>query len=88
MMVAITNSIENATLKFIDVRNTILVKEIRRKDSSEALTSNSVLNVDNRGMSTERNKGNENRGKSKNERGKSMNSKNLKSIVTVIRLVT
>ena len=79
MRAAVANSIGNAKLKFIDVRNTILTEEVQRKDSSEALTSNSALNVDNRGMSFERNsnKGNGNQGKSKNGRGKSRNSRNL-----------
>ena len=58
--VAIANSIGNATLKFIDVRNVTLMDEVRRKDSGEASTSNSVLNVDNKGRSSERNKGNRN----------------------------
>ena len=58
MRAAITNSIGNATLKFIDVRNDILANEVRRKDSGEATTSNSVLNVDGRGRHSERNKGN------------------------------
>ena len=58
MRAAITNSIGNATLKFIDVMNAILVEEVRRKDSREALTSNSALNIDGSGRSSERNKGN------------------------------
>ena len=74
---AITNSIRNATLKFIDVRNAILAEEVQRKDSGEASTSNSALNVDNRGRSFEMNKGNENRGKSKNGKGKSRNGRIL-----------
>ena len=79
MRAAITNSIRNAKLKFIDVRNTILAEEVQRKDSSEASTSNSALNVDNRGRSSERNsnKGNGNQGKSKNRRDKSKNCRNL-----------
>ena len=62
MRTTITNSIWNATLKFTDVRNAILAEEVRRKDSGEASISNSALNVDNRGRSSERNsnKGNEN----------------------------
>ena len=36
-----------------------------------------ALNVDNRGRSSKRNKGNRNRGKSKNERSKSKNCRNL-----------
>ena len=59
MRAAITNSIGNATLKFIDVRNAILAEEVRRKDSGEASTSNLALNIDGRGRSSYRNKGNE-----------------------------
>ena len=77
MRVAITNLIWNATLKFIDVRNAILAKEVRRKDSGEVSSSNSVLNVDGRGRSSDKNKGNGNRGKSKNRRSKSRNGRTL-----------
>ena len=79
MRTTITNSIRNAKLQFIDARNTILAEEVRRKDFGEASTSNSALNVDNRGRSSKRNSytGNGNRGKSKNRRGKSKNSINL-----------
>ena len=79
MRAAITNSIRNAKLKFVDVRNIILMEEVCRKDSSEVSTSNSSLNVDNRGRSFERNsnKGDGNRGKSKNGRGKLKNGRNL-----------
>ena len=80
MRATITNSIENAKLKFIDIRNAILEEEVRRKDYGEASTSNLVLNVDNKGRRFERNsnKGNVNRGKSNNGRGKSRSYRNLK----------
>ena len=55
MRAAVTNSIGNAKLKFIDIRDTILAKEIHRKDSGEASTSSSALNVENRGRNFERN---------------------------------
>ena len=81
MRAAITNSIRNAKLKFIDVRNAILEEEVQRKHSAEGSTSNSALNVDNRGRRSEKNlnNGNENRGKSKNGRGKSRINKSLES---------
>ena len=62
MRVVITNSIRNAKLQFINVRNAILAEEVRRKDSGKASTSNSALNVENKGRSYERssNKGNGN----------------------------
>ena len=77
MRVAITNSLGNAALKFIDVRNSILAEEIRRKDAGEPSTSNSALNVDNRGRNSDRNsnRGNGNRGKSRNGRSKSRNGR-------------
>ena len=78
MRASITNSIGNATLKFTNVRNAILAEEFWRKDSGEASTSNSALNVDNRGRSSDRNQGNGNRGKSKNERRKLRNGRNIK----------
>ena len=79
MRTTITDSIGNAKLHFIDVRNTILLEEPCRKDYNEASISNSVLNVDNRGRSSERNsyKGNGNWGKSKNRREKLKNDRNL-----------
>ena len=77
MKAAIINSIGNAILKFIDVRNAILVKKVWRKDFGEASTSNLVLNVDGRGRNYERNKGNGKLGKSKNGMGKSRNGRNL-----------
>ena len=77
MRAAITNSIGNAILKFIDVKNAILVEEVQRKDSGEALSSNSALNVDDRRRSSDRNKGNGNKGKSKNRRSKSRNGRTL-----------
>ena len=55
MRAAITNLIGNAKLKFIDVWNTILAEEVRTKDSGKASTSNSMLNVDYRRISFERN---------------------------------
>ena len=77
MRAAITNSIGNATLKFIDVRNAILAEDVQRKDFGKASSSNSMLNVDGRGRSFDRNKGNGNKGKSKNGRGKSRNGRTL-----------
>ena len=79
MRAAITNSIGNATLKFIDVRNAILAEEVQKKDSGEASSSNSTLNVDGRGRSSDRNKGNGNKGKSKNGISKSRNGWTLES---------
>ena len=56
MRAAITNSIGNATLKFIDVRNVILVEELRRKDSGKASSSNLAMNVDGIGRSSDKTK--------------------------------
>ena len=77
MRIAITKSIGNAKLQFIDVKNSILAKDIRRKDSGEASTSNSALNVENKGKSSKKssNKGNGDQGKSKNGKDKSKNSR-------------
>ena len=70
MRAAITNSIENAKLKFIDVKNVILAEEVRRKDSGEASTSNSALNVNNRGRSSERNLNKDNGPQVKSKNGR------------------
>ena len=45
---AIPNSIRNAKLQFINVRNTILTEEVHRKDFGEASTLNSTLNIEKR----------------------------------------
>ena len=49
MIETITNSIGNAKLQFIDIRNTILAEEVHRKNFDEASTLNSALNIENRG---------------------------------------
>ncbi|KAJ0082195.1 hypothetical protein Patl1_12186 [Pistacia atlantica] len=53
MRVVISNSTSNAKLKLTDVKDKILVEEVRRKDSSE-ITSN-ALNVETRGRGYDRN---------------------------------
>ena len=78
----------HAILEFIDVRNAILAEEVQRKDSGEASSSNSTLNVDSKGRSSDRNKGNGNKGKSKNGRGKSRNGRTLECFGIVVRRVT
>lgn len=43
MRAAVTNSIRNVKLKFVDVRNFILVKEVCRKDLGEVSSSNRLF---------------------------------------------
>ena len=46
-----SNSIGNSNLKFNDVKDQILVEELRKKNPGEATTSNFALNVRTRGRS-------------------------------------
>ena len=78
MRAIVINLIGNAKLKFIDIRDTILIEEIHKKDSGEALTLNSVLNVENKGKNFEKNfnEGNS-KGKLRFSKSKSRNERNV-----------
>ena len=77
MRVAITNSIENTKLKFIDIKDTILVKEICVKDYGKALTLSLVLNIDNRGRNFKRNSNKSNSKDKSKFKSKSKRRKNV-----------
>ncbi|RVW62693.1 hypothetical protein CK203_062669 [Vitis vinifera] len=51
MRAIVSNFLGNAKLKFNDIRDQILVEEVRRIDSSEALIASSTLNLENKGAS-------------------------------------
>ncbi|KAE8676962.1 cytochrome P450 71A9-like [Hibiscus syriacus] len=68
---AVSSSSGNNKLKFDDVRDLVLSKEIRRRESGEASTS-STLHTESRGRTSERNS---NHGRSKYRRGKSRTGK-------------
>ena len=59
---AISNSTGNEKLKYYDIRDLILVEEIRRKNAGEISGSSSTLNLETKGMGNDRNS---NRGRSK-----------------------
>ena len=59
---AVTNSTGKEKLKYNDIRDLILVEEIRRRDAGETSESSSALNFETRGKGNDRNS---NRGKSK-----------------------
>ena len=59
---AISNSTGKEKLKYNDIRDLILVEEIRRKDASEISGSSSALNLETKGMGNDKNS---NRGRSK-----------------------
>lgn len=46
MKVAISNLLGSAKLNFVEIRDAVLAEEIHRKDSGEASTSSSALNID------------------------------------------
>ena len=60
-----SNSTGKTKLKFDDIRDLILVEEVRRIDSDEFLGSGSTLNVDNQGKSNRKDDRSSNRGRSK-----------------------
>ncbi|KAJ0101106.1 hypothetical protein Patl1_05110 [Pistacia atlantica] len=68
MRAAISNSTGSAKLKLTDVRDKILIEEVRRKDSGE-ITSN-ALNVETSGKGYDRNS-NQGKGRSKSRNGRS-----------------
>ncbi|KAJ0093425.1 hypothetical protein Patl1_25692 [Pistacia atlantica] len=68
MRAAISNSISSAKLKLTDVRDKILIEEVRRKDLGE-ITLN-ALNVETKGRGYNRNS-NQGRGRSKSRNGRS-----------------
>ena len=54
MTAKVSNSIGNLKLKFSDVRNGILAKEVRRKDLGEVTTLKFVVYVGTKGRSYEK----------------------------------
>ncbi|KAB5514235.1 hypothetical protein DKX38_028141 [Salix brachista] len=62
MRMAVSNSASKSKLNYDDIRDLILAKEVRRRDSSEISGSSSTLNVDSRGKAQNMNL---NRGRSK-----------------------
>ncbi|KAE8673187.1 hypothetical protein F3Y22_tig00111807pilonHSYRG00005 [Hibiscus syriacus] len=70
-VIAVSSSSGNNKLKFDDVQDLVLSKEIRRRELGEASTS-SALHTESRGRTSERNS---NRGRSKSRRGKSRTGK-------------
>ena len=69
---AISNSIGKEKLKYNDIRDLILVEEIRRKDAGETSGSGSALNLETRGRGNNRNS---NRGRSKSRNSNRNRSK-------------
>jgi len=68
-VMAVSNFCETRTLKFDDVVGVLLSEEARIKSSGSAETSKSVLSIDRRGRSMNRDK--KTNGKSKSGRGNS-----------------
>ena len=72
MRMAISNSVGKAKLKYDDIRDLVLVEEVRRKDSGELLGLGSTLNVNYKGKGNNRDYKGSNKGRSKfKNRGKS-----------------
>ena len=69
---AISNSTGKEKLKYNDIRDLILVEEIRRKDAGEISGSSSALNLETKGMGNDRNS---NRGRSKSRNSNRNRSK-------------
>ena len=62
---AVSNSTRKEKLKYNDIRDLILAKEIRRRDAGESSGSGSALNLETRGRGNDRNS-NRDRSKSRN----------------------
>ena len=69
---AISNSTGKEKLKYNDIRDLILVEEIRRKNAGEISGSSSALNLETKGMGNDRNS---NRGRSKSRNSNRNRSK-------------
>ena len=69
---AVSNSTRKEKLKYNDIRDLILVEEIRRKDASESSGSGSALNLETRDRGNDRNS---NRGRSKSRNSNRNRSK-------------
>ena len=68
----ISNSTGKEKLKYNDIQDLILVKEIRRRDAGETSGSSSALNLEIRGRGNDRNS---NRGRSKSKNSNQNRSK-------------
>ena len=62
MRIAVRNPTGKEKLKYNDIRDLVLAKEIRRRDAGETLGSGSTLNLETRGRGNDKNS---NRGRSK-----------------------
>ena len=76
MRMAVSNSIGKEKLKYNDIRDLILAKEIRRRDAGESSGSGSALNLETRGRGNDRNS---NRGRSKSKNSNQNRSKSRSS---------
>ena len=72
MRMAVSNSTGKEKLKYNDIRDLILVEEIRRRDASETSGSSYVLNLETRDRGNEKNS---NRGRSKSKNSNRNRSK-------------
>ena len=76
MMMVVSNSTRKEKLKYNDIRDLILVEEIRRRDACETLGFGSALNLEIRGRGNDRNS---NRGRSKSKNSNQNRSKSRSS---------
>ena len=54
MRMAVSNSIEKEKLKYIDIRDSIMAEEIRKRDASETSSFGSALNLETKGRGNNR----------------------------------
>ena len=71
---AVSNSTGNEKLKYNDIQDLILAKEIRRRDTGKTSGSGSALNLETRGRGNDRNS-NRGRSKSRNSNWKKSKSR-------------
>ena len=72
MRMIVSNSTGKENLKYNDIRDLILIEEIRRRDAGDTSRSNSILNLKTRGKGNDRNS---NRGRSKSRNSNRNRSK-------------
>ena len=76
MRMAVSNSTGKEKLKYNDIRDLILAKEIRRRDAGETSGFGSAINLETRGRGNDRNS---NRGRSKSKNSNRNRSKSRSS---------
>ena len=82
MRMAVSNSTVKEKLKYNDIQDLVMVKEIRKRDAGETSGSGSALNLETRGRGNDRNS-NQGRSKSRNSNLNRSESRTMGKQVTL-----